>query len=209
MKTYPALADGNAVWLETISNQSQVVSIGLPSLQAVFQNRNLVAVTPAMVAYAQNAFGLLSDWASNDVQSITEYTSLTPTVATQTAYLTNGAPAGQNFSLVAGSFLWLQFNSLAVLDLGVNSSPAITLAAGADVFGYTGFPDSYNAFTLLQQVGVNNALTVRMLDSQSGRWRVAEVQGGAVVGDNFPIPNTAVLMISLTNAVNNFIPQSP
>jgi beta propeller repeat protein len=208
-KSYPALADGNAVWLETISNQSQIVSISLPSLQPVFQNRNLVAVTPAMVAFAPNAFGLLSDWGSNGVQSITEYTSLTPTVASQTAYYTNGAPAGQNFSLMPGSFLWIKFNSNQVLDLGVNSGSAINLSAGADVFGYTGFPDSYSAFTLLQQVGINNALAVRTLDSESGRWRVAEVQGGAVVGDNFPIPNTAVLMINLTNAVNNFVPQSP
>jgi hypothetical protein len=162
-----------------------------------------------MVAFAQNAFGLLSDWGSNGVQSITEYTSLVPTVAAQTAYLTNGAPAGQNFSLVPGAFLWIKFNNREVLDLGVNSSTPINLSVGADVFGYTGFPDSYNAFTLLQQVGVNNALAVRMLDSESGRWRVAEVQGGTVIGDNFSIPSTAVLMVSVTNAVNNFTPQSP
>jgi len=208
-KSYPALADGNAVWLETVSNQSQIVSISLPSLQAVFRNRNMVAVTPAMAAFAQNAFGLLSNWGSNGVQSITEYTSLTPTVASQTAYFTNGLPSGQNFSLATGSFLWIKFNTNQVLDLGVNSSSAINLSVGADVFSYTGFPDSYNAFTLLQQVGINNALAVRTLDSQSGRWRVAEVQGGTVVGDNFPIPHTAVLMINMTNSVNNFMPQSP
>jgi len=96
-----------------------------------------------------------------------------------------------------------------VLDLGVNTSTSIGLAAGANVFSYTGFPDSYSAYTLLQQIGLNNALAVRMLDAESGRWRVAEVQGGSVVGDNFPIPGTAVLMVSVTNAVNQFTPQSP
>jgi hypothetical protein len=209
LKSYPALADGRAVWQETITNQSRITAVALPSLQPVFQNRNVVAVTPAMLAYAQNAYGLLSDWGSNGVQAITEYTSLMPSVASQTAFLTNGTPSGPNFSLVPGSFLWIKFNSSQVLDLGVNTSTSISLAAGANVFAYTGFPDSYRAFLLLQQIGLNNAQSVRMLDAQSGRWRVAEVQGGSVAGDNFPIPGTAVLMVSVANEVNQFIPQSP
>ncbi len=209
LKTYPALADGRAVWQETITNQSRITAVALPSLQPVFQNRNVVAVTPAMLAYAQNAYGLLSDWGSNGVQAITEYTSLMPSLASQTAFLTNGTPSGPNFSLVPGSFLWIKFNSAQVLDLGVNTSTSISLAAGANVFAYTGFPDSYRAFLLLQQIGLNNAQSVRMLDAQSGRWRVAEVQGGSVAGDNFPIPGTAVLMVSVASDVNQFIPQSP
>jgi beta propeller repeat protein len=209
LKTCPALADGWATWQETISNQSQIVSAMLPSLQAVFPNRNVVAITPAMVSYAQNAFGLLSLWASNGVQSITEYTSLVPQVATQTARWTNGAASGQDFSLIAGGFLWVKFDTNQVLDLGVNNGASLNLAAGANVFGYTGFPDAYTAFTLLRQIGLTNALTARMLDSESGRWRVALVQNRNVVGDDFPIPNTAVLMLGMTNAVNQFTPQSP
>jgi beta propeller repeat protein len=208
LKTFPALADGQAIWQETISNQSQIVSATLPSLQAVYPNHNVVAITPAMVSFAQNAFGLLSLWASNGVQSVTEYTSLVPQVTTQTASWNNDLASGQNFSLVAGGFLWIQFNTNQVLDLGVNNGSSLNLAAGANVFSYTGFPDAYNAFTLLRQLGVNNALSVRMLDSASGRWRVALVQNGSPVGDNFPIPNTAVLMLNMANAVNQFYPQS-
>jgi beta propeller repeat protein len=209
LKSYPALADGRAVWQETIGNQSTITAVSLPSLQPVFQNRNVVAVTQSMLAYAQNAYGLLADWASNGVQSITEYTSLTPTVVTQAAYLTNGAPAGPNFSLVPGSFLWIRFNSSLVLDLGVNSSGPISLSPGANVFAYTGYPDAYSAFAFLRQIGLANTPSVRMLDSESGRWRVALAQNGAVVGDNFPIPSTAVLMVSVSNAVPQFTPQSP
>ena len=116
---------------------------------------------------------------------------------------------GQNFNLVAGGFLWIQFNTNQVLDLGVNNGSSLNLAAGANVFSYTGFPDAYNAFTLLHQLGANNVLSIRMLDSASGRWRVALVQNGNPVGDNFPIPNTAVLMVNMANAVNQFQPQSP
>ena len=208
LKTFPALADGYAVWQETVSNQSQIVSAYLPSLQAVFPNNNVVTVTPAMVSYAQNAFGLLFLWASNGVQALTEYSQLSPQVATRTASWTNGAASGQNFNLVAGGFLWAQFETNQVLDLGVNGSAPFDLAAGANVLGYSGFPDAYNAFTLLRQLGLNNAVAVRMLDAEAGRWRVALVQGGNPIGDNFPIPNTAVLMLSLTNAVNQFTPQS-
>ena len=108
-----------------------------------------------------------------------------------------------------GSFLWIAFNSRQVLDLGVNTGTSISLAAGANVFAYTGYPEAYCAFALLRQIGLTNAQSVRMLDAEAGRWRVAEVQGGTVVGDNFPIPGTAVLMVSVINSVNQFIPQSP
>jgi hypothetical protein len=47
-----------------------------------------------------------------------------------------------------------------------------------------------------------------MLDSESGRWRVAEVLNGNLVGDDFPIPNVAVLMVALTQPVSQFVPQS-
>jgi beta propeller repeat protein len=208
LKAYPSMSDGLAIWQETISNQSKVVSAPLPSLQPVFQDRNVVAVTPAMVSYAPTAFQLLSLWSTNGVQALTQYTSFVPQVVSQSASLSNGAPTGVDFPLSAGTFLWIKFNSDQVLDLGVNNSSSINLAPGANVFSYTGFPDDYSAFELLQQIGLNNALSVRMLDSQSGRWRVALVDGGGVVGDNFPIPNTAVLLVGMTNTVNQFSPQS-
>jgi hypothetical protein len=142
------------------------------------------------------------------VQSLTQYTSLAPQVATQTASWNNGAPSGPNFSLAAGTFLWVKFNSAQVLDLGVNNTSPLNLSAGANVFGYTGFPDGYSAFQLLRQLGTANALSVRMLDAQSGSWLVADVQNGAVVGNDFPIPTVAILMVNLTQPVQQFAPQA-
>ncbi|MGA2558009.1 MAG: hypothetical protein ABSG04_17205 [Verrucomicrobiota bacterium] len=208
LKTVPSLAEGRAVWQETISGQTRVVTAALPSLQPVFQNRNAVAVTPALAAYGQNAYGLLGLWAGSGVQSITEYTSLVPQVTSQTASWVNGAPTGANFTLAAGTFLWMKFNSDQVLDLGVNNTSPLNLAAGANVFGYTGFPDSYSAYQLLRQLGLNNALSARMLDAQSGRWLVAEAQDGKLIGNDFPIPNVAVLMVNLAAPVPQFTPQA-
>ena len=197
------------IWIETVANQSSVVASGLPAIQPVFANQNVVAVTDAMVANVQTAFGLLSLWSSNGVQSVTSYTELVPQIVSQTAMLTHGTPAGTNFNLVSGNFLWIRFDSQRVLDLGMKHSAPLNLASGANVFGYTGFPDSYSAYQLLRQLGLNTARAVRMLDSQSGLWLVAEVLNGNLTGNDFLIPNVAVLMVDVANPVNQFTPQSP
>ena len=207
-KDRPSLANGKAVWLDTTNNLSSVQSVGIPSLQAVFQNRNAVAVTPAMVSYQQNAYELLTLWnAQAGVQSITHYTALVPSVTSETVTWVAGAPSGPNFTLTAGSFLWIKFADQRVLDLGLNSVGPINLAAGANVISYAGFPSQYSAFKLLNQVGVANARAVRMLDPQLGRWVVAEIQNGRPVGVDFAIPGVAVLMLDVVSSVNNFQPQ--
>jgi len=202
------LADGNAVWIETTNNQSWVAVAPLPTLQPVFAQHNTVAVTDAMVADAQNAYGLLSLWGPGGVQSVTAYGPLVPQVEAQTALITGGVPGGTDFGLVSGSSLWVGFGADSVLDLGVNNAAPINLAAGPNVFGYTRFPDGYTAFQLLTQLGLANAQAVRMLDAQSGRWVVAEVLDGVLAGADFPIPTVAVVMVEMAAPVTQFTPQS-
>ncbi|HTI72393.1 MAG TPA: hypothetical protein VMF06_20635 [Candidatus Limnocylindria bacterium] len=210
LKAMPALASGRAVWLETQNNQSQVVAADLPSLQAVFQNRNAVAVTPAMASFQGNAFSLLALWHDQaGITEITHYKTLTPAVVTESAGWTNGAPAGANFSLTAGDFLWIKFDARNVLDLGVNTASPLNLAAGVNVFGYTSFPSQFSAYALLEQLGLNNARGVRMLDAESGRWVTASVVGNQMVGDDFAIPGVAVLLVDVASPVNGFKPGKP
>ncbi len=100
LKNRPTLAGGKAVWLDTQNNLASVVMADLPSLQGVFQNRNTVAVTPAMASFLPDAYTLLTQWqAQAGVQEVTFYSSLVPQVVSQTASWTNGAPVGQNFAL--------------------------------------------------------------------------------------------------------------
>lgn len=161
-----------------------------------------------MVAYQQNAYALLTLWNQQaGVQEITHYTSLVPQVASETASWVNGAPAGPNFTLTAGSFLWIKFADLHVVDLGVNSLGPGDLVAGANVLSYAGFPSAYSAFLLLNQLGLDNARAVRMLDSESGQWLVAEVADGRLTGSDFAIPRLAVLLLDMVNPVNSFFPQ--
>lgn len=210
LKDRPALAGGRALWLDTQNNVSSLLMADLPALQGVFQNRNAVVVTDAMAANQQNAHTLLTLWqAQAGVQEITRYTSLVPSVVSESAYWTNGAPAGPNFVLTPGSFLWVKFANARVLDLGGNHPSPINLPAGVSVLSYPRFPSGYTAFRLLNQLGLGTVRGVRMLDSESGRWVAAEVQNGRPVGTDFTIPNVAVLMLDLTGPVNNFTPLSP
>jgi len=161
-----------------------------------------------MVTYQQNAFNLLGEWhAQAGVLEITRYTALVPSVVSETARWSNGAPAGVNFNLAAGSFLWIRFGDQRVLDLGVNAAGSLNLVAGVNVFSHVGFPSQYSAYQLLRQLGVGNARGVRMLDSESGSWKVALVNNGQVAGHDFIIPKVAVLMLDMAAPVNNFKPQ--
>ncbi len=207
-KERPALAGTKAVWLDVQTNQSRVLVAELPSLQAVFQNRNTVVVTEAMATYQQNAHSLLRLWHDQaGVQEITRYTALTPAVVSETAAWSGGAPSGPNFALVPGTFLWIKFDAARVLDLGLNPSAPVNLAAGVNMLSYSQFPSQYSAYRLLGQLGAANARAVRMLDAESGRWAVALMQNGQPIGHDFVIPKVAVLLLDLANAVSNFKPQ--
>jgi beta propeller repeat protein len=208
MKDRPALASGQAVWLDTENNLSSLLTADLPSLQGVFQNQNAVAITDALVANQDDAYTLLALWhAQAGVNEITRYSALSPSVVSETATWSNGAPTGTNFPLTAGGFLWIRFDQTRVLDLGVNSAGSISLPAGISAFSYTGFPAGFSAYELLNQLGQATARGVRMLDSQNGNWVAAQFQNGRPVGTDFAIPSVAVLMIDLAAPINNFTPQ--
>ena len=156
--------------------------------------------------YLQNAYGVLTVWHAMGVQEITLYTSLVPSVIGQTTTWNNGQPSGPNFSLVAGTFLWVKFDDRRVLDLGINTAGRLSLAPGVNAFSYTRFPNSFSAYQLLRELGLNNVLAVRMLDAESGRWNIAQVINNNLVGQDFVIPSVAVLMLDMANAVDNFTP---
>jgi len=206
-KERPALSGGRALWQETQNNLASIRVADLPALQGVFQNFNVVPVTPAMVSYQQNAHSLLRLWNEQaGVTAVTRYTALVPQLTAETARWTNGAPSGPNFPLVAGTFLWIQFDSRRVLDLGPAGSGVVNLSAGVNVFSYAQFPSQYTAYQLLNQLGSSNARAVRMLDSESGRWVAASFNNGRLVGNDFDIPKVAVLMLDLAAPVLNFRP---
>jgi beta propeller repeat protein len=207
-KEQPALANGKAIWLDTTNSLSSIQIVDIPALQGVFENRNAVAVTPSMVNYQKDAYTLLRQWnAQAQVLELTHYTALSPTVTAETAIWTNGAPTGVNFNLKAGDFLWMRFSGRNVLDLGTDTVGTINLTQGANVLSYAGYPSRCTAFKLLNQLGAAKALSIRMMDAQTGRWLVAQFQNGRPVGNDFQVPRVAVLVIDMAAPVSNFKPE--
>ena len=208
LKSRPALAGGRAIWEDAANNATRIVAAELPAVQAVFQNQNAIPVTATMAADQQNAFNLLTLWhAQAGVQEIVHYTALVPQVTSESAVWANGQPSGDNFALVPGSFLWVRFDGSNVLDLGLTDGASINLAVGVNALSYTGFPSQFSAFKLLRQLGLNNVRGVRMLDAESGRWVVATVGNGQPLGEDFSIPNVAVLLLDMVAPVNQFKPE--
>jgi beta propeller repeat protein len=206
-KSRPSLSGGAIVWQDDLAGKSRIMSSEMPSVQGVFDNRNVVAVTPAMAAYQHDAYTLLNLWKQQGVEEITQYKSFVPQVTSDTAFLLGNTPSGPNFQLVPGTFLWVKFPGVQVLDLGVNPAAPLNLSAGVNVLTYTHFPSDYSAYRLMQKIGLGNVRAVRMLDSEGGNWVVAEVRNGAIVGNDFRIPQVAVVMLDLTNAVSQFKPE--
>jgi beta propeller repeat protein len=208
LKTQPALAGADVLWQDTDAGQTRLLTAAIPFLQPVFANANAVAVTRPMVAFAGNAYTLLEHWhAAAGVREITRYVALVPQVLTETVYWANNVPNGPNFNLEPGGFLWIQFDQARVLDLGLDNVGPLNLPAGLNVFSFERFPSDLTAFRLLRQLGLDAARGVRMLDAESGRWKVALVQDGTPAGQDFPIPKVAVLMLDLARPVYNFLPR--
>lgn len=206
-KEKPSLASGRLFWSELKGGRSQVMAGTLPDLQPVFDNRNTVAVTDGMVSNQGDAYTLLKLWNEEaGVTEITRYTSLLPQPVADTVRWTGGAPDGNNFALVAGTFLWVSFNNTNILDLGQGACPDLNLAAGVNVFSYSCFPDNYSAYKLIREIGAANIRAVRALDSGTGRWEVASVVNGLITGEDFDIPSLAVIMIDMNGVFGPWRP---
>jgi beta propeller repeat protein len=206
-KSRPSLTGGAIVWQEDAAGISRIITSEMPSLQAVFENRNVVAVTPAMAEFQGDAYTLLNLWKDYGAEEITRYTAFVPQVTAQTVTLVNGQPSGPNFPLVAGQSLWVKFAGAHILDLGVNAPTTLDFSRGVNVFSYTHFPSDFSAYQFIHQLGVNNVRALRMLDSEGGNWVVAEVRNGAITGHDFHIPQVAVLMLDLVNGIAQFKPE--
>jgi len=206
-KHRPATASGKLIWQDMQSGTSQVMIGVLPNLQPVFNNQNAVAVTTGMVSYQADAYTLLTLWnLEAGVISITRYTALVPAPVSETVTWVNGQPSGNNFNLEAGSFLWVKFDQAKILDLGQGGCSPVDLSAGVNVFGFWCFPDHYRAYDLIRELGTAKVKSIRILDSDTGKWMVAAVANNKIVGENFKIPTISVLMIDMVESVSAWIP---
>jgi beta propeller repeat protein len=205
-KLKPVMSSGSLVWQDNRSGTSQVMLGVLPNLQPVFNNQNAVVITPGMVAHQQDAFTLLRLWHSQaGVASVTRYTQLLPAPIPETVSW-DTEPVGPNFNLTAGEFLWVRFGQAQILNLGQDACSPVDLVPGVNVLSYWCFPDHYRAYKLVAEIGMDKINAVRLLDSDSGQWRVAAISGGMIVGDDFEIPPIGMLLLDMQSALNSWVP---
>jgi beta propeller repeat protein len=206
-KEKPSMASNKIVWVDLRNGHRQVMTGSLPDLQPVFNNRNTVAVTEGMLSDQGDAYTLLKLWNEQaGVSEITRYTTLLPQPVAESVSWISGAPVGDNFTLEAGSFLWVKFNDTNILDLGEGTCTSLNLVAGPNMFSYSCFPDHYSAFRLIRELGTANINALRVLDSDTGRWQTASVVNSQIVGEDFRIQSVAVLMLDMINPVPSWKP---
>jgi hypothetical protein len=190
-------------WLES----GQVKSALLPALHAVFRNMNAVPVTQSVVDQATDAFTLLERWNSAvGVTEISRFTSVVPALVQETASW-NGSASGDNFPLEEGDFLWVRFGDAYVADIGASALETIDLEVGVNVVSLTDFPQPCTAHRLMRELGLDKVRALRMLDSSTGRWFATEVRQGQLLGYDFAIPASAVLLVDMQEAVNDWRPE--
>jgi len=168
---------------------------------------NALVVTPALASRYATAFDLLADWGpAAGVASVTHYASFSPLDA-QTATWSGGSASGSDFALSAGGFLWIEFGSKNMVDLGSGEEGAVNLGAGFNAFTYTGFPVEFTAYDLIDSLGAANVSSLRYFDAFAGLWRSVQINGtGEKVGPNFAIPRVAAILLDMKNPVNNWKP---
>ncbi len=208
VKSRPSLVSTKVVWQDTANGQDTIKSATVPAMQAVYPMQNVVAVTETMASNYKNAYALLLQWNKQaGVQELTRFAALSPSLTPETAGMVNGQISGVNFNLSAGSFLWVKFGTNQVIDLGLNTYSTVDLVPGLNVLTYTAFPGTYSAFKLIRQLGLDKVRAIRMLDSQTGRWRTAEVVDNRLVGQDFSIPMVSVVLLDMVTSVNQWRPE--
>ncbi len=198
-----SLGNGFAVWTETIDAATRRATAALlPGLQPVSVKANALAVTPALVASFGSAFPLLAGWAPvAGVTSVTTYDSFAPLVS-RTATYSGSAASGVDFPLVAGSFLWIEFNQPNMADLGAGGENTLALATGLNAFSHAGFPVNATAYHVIASIGAAKLRALRFYDAFAGRWRAVEVTAaGELIGPDFAIPRVATLLLDMKQPV--------
>lgn len=205
-KEKPSLISGHVLWTD-IEDLNKEIHIGtLPDLKPVFNNQNMVAVTNGLLNHKRSAGELLRSWnADAGVVEITRYNQFLPVVETDSVSW-NGDVVGADFLLQEGDFLWVKFSDTKILDFSLSSCASNSLSSGVNVLVGQCIPDGYTAYKLLENVGMDNVNAIRLLNSQTGRWQVAMVGDGNVVGENFSIPPMAVVLIDMKQDVTEWSP---
>jgi len=212
LNEFPVEAGGYLIWqrrASLLSEQREVLSVPLPALQLIADNANAVPITATIADRYSDVYSLLEVWGdAAAVSQISRFTAYEPNLVEETAEWDGSAASGTNFPLTVGSFIWVRFNDSVALDLGPASGSDIDLVEGLNVVSHTDFPSEFNAYDLIESIGASKVEAVRILDARAGLWNSVSVDGtGQIIGHNFRIPKTSVVLLELSEAVASWNPQ--
>src|SRR6185369_422879 len=180
-----------------------------PVTSLIAPGLNVTGVTAAIVADNHTAFPLLLIWKQSGVTAIESYDASTGTMLR--AELDGGGnPSGVDFPLAENSALYVYSSQLNMLALGESTSCApLNLSAGFNLASSACFPPDYLASDFLTAAGLAHITSISRLDIASGRWQTAAVDGGTIVGDDFPLVGGEGYAIQTTAAIGWSPPLPP
>jgi len=202
----PAIGDGHVFWQDDRNGTFQIYTAELevselPLSIDLAPGFNLVAVGECLVANYPTAAALRGDLILDRVQSYS---------APHSRYF-EADDLGNDFALVPGTALILYAPSSTSIELAnPGESYSHTLLPGANHIGMFGVPAGFRAFDLLSSVGLDNVISVRRFDVETGLWESAAVRGegeqAGLIGENFKVCAGEGLVITMKNRVDNWAP---
>jgi hypothetical protein len=164
-----------------------VSGFALPVTSSIAPGLNLTGVPAALVAGQQTAIPLLTLWKPLGVTAIESYDVINGKMLR--AELDGSEnPVGVDFPLIENSALYVYSTQQNTFSLGNSTSCApLNLVAGFNLVSHSCFPTNFTASQFIDSVGIANITSLSRLDLQSGRWQIAAVDGGMIVGDDFTL----------------------
>jgi len=190
----PALDGDRIVWQDNRTGRWQILSAQLdlatlPIARLLGTGLNLVGITDAEASAHPAAFDLLAAWnGAGGVVEVQKFDPVTGRMLTASIPPGGGAPQGSDFAVAPGDALIARAPASRSLSLAAPvSCTGTTLAAGANYVSLPCVPPGLTARDLIQTFGLAKITSISRYDAFDGRWKAAAVEGGRLVGDDFPI----------------------
>ncbi len=204
----PAVGSGIVVWQDTRDGKYQLYVAALrsetvPVEVSLKAGYNLIAVGSRLSATYDTAAKLLAAFKdSAGLERILAYDTLHNTYTEATA-------TGGDFVITQGMALTVyatKAGSLTVADAG--ESVSYTLLPGSNQIGIIAAPFGYSAYELLKSLGLDNVLSIRKFEAETGLWRSVSVRtgqsGNELVGSNFAVTSGDGVIVVMKNRVDGW-----
>ena len=143
------------------------------------------------------------DPAGDGVSKVLRYNRVTLNV--EQAYRSNGDIVG-NFSMTAGDGLIVYASRDIAIDLLQDVCPELSLMSGTNWIGTPCQPVHQTAFSMLQAIGSDNAVSIQRFNTDTGSFETAAYKNGLIVGNNFPIEGGNGYLIHMNTSLSGFRP---